>query len=42
MPGIGQYESYNDSEGNRLGVLEPTAEDKEIGKKRRQNRLQSE
>jgi uncharacterized protein len=35
IPGIGQYVSFNDSEGNRIAMLEPTVENKEKSKKRR-------
>jgi predicted enzyme related to lactoylglutathione lyase len=28
IPGVGQYVSFFDSEGNRLSILEPTAENK--------------
>jgi predicted enzyme related to lactoylglutathione lyase len=35
IPGIGQYVSFNDSEGNRVSVLEPTPENKEKARHRR-------
>jgi len=34
IPDIGTYVSFEDTEGNRVSMLEPTAENKEKGKKR--------
>jgi predicted enzyme related to lactoylglutathione lyase len=34
IPGIGDYVSFDDSEGNRVGMLQPTRENKEKSKKR--------
>ena len=33
IPGIGRYVSFDDSEGNRVGMLEPTPANKEKGKR---------
>ena len=35
IPGIGQYVSFNDPEGNRVSMLEPTPANKEKARKRR-------
>ena len=35
IPGIGQYVSFNDSEGNRIAMLQPTRENMEKSKARR-------
>ena len=35
IPGIGRYVSFNDPEGNRLAMLQPTAENIEKSKSRR-------
>lgn len=35
IPGIGHYVSFNDSEGNRVSMLEPTPENKEKARKHR-------
>jgi predicted enzyme related to lactoylglutathione lyase len=35
IPGVGQYVSFNDSEGNRVSMLQPTPENIEKSKSRR-------
>ena len=35
IPGVGQYVSFNDSEGNRVSMLEPTPANKEKAQQRR-------
>lgn len=35
IPGVGQYVSFNDSEGNRVSMLEPTQANKEKAQQRR-------
>jgi len=35
IPGIGQYVSFTDSEGNRVAMLQPTAENMEKAKRQR-------
>ena len=32
IPGVGHYVSFNDTEGNRLSFIEPTAEKKKMSK----------